>query len=206
MDEPSSQKLKIKIGNAEFEAEGPTELLKDQFERFMTVVERIGDRPAVATGQGALSAPSPVVSGTGTVTPGPASLAVSGTTPASNPGSGNGADGSSAPIGEDLLIRMFRRDADAISLLALPNGDDGGADALVLLLYGYQRLMSRSAVNGYTLIRAAKQSGVNIPRVDTVMAKRKDYVLAAGAKRGRVYSLNNRGVAYAEGVLRRTLE
>jgi hypothetical protein len=35
---------------------------------------------------------------------------------------------------------------------------------------------------------------------------RGEYVLAAGSKRGRVYSLNNRGTTYAEGVLRRTLE
>jgi hypothetical protein len=63
--------------------------------------------------------------------------------------------------------------------------------------------LNRTAVNGYTLIRAAKQSGVVIPRVDTSLAKRTDFVLAAGAKRGRMYSLNNPGVVYAEELLRK---
>lgn len=191
MDELGSQKIKIKIGGAEFEAEGPTGLLKEQFERFMSVVEKIGG-PSVV-GQGALVAPAPLVNGTGVVTP------------AANPANPP-ADPAATPVGDDLIARLFRRDGDGVSLLALPRTDEVAADALVALLYGYQRLANRSAVTGVSLMKAAKQSGVNIPRVDTVIAKRDEYVLAAGTRRGKVYSLNNRGVQYAEGVLRRTLE
>lgn len=197
MDSPGSQKIKIKIGNAEFEAEGPTDLLRDQFDRFMAVVEKIGSSPAQA-----VAAPAAVL------VPATPSSSSNPPAPAANAtnGGGNGAEPPAAPVGEDLLSRLFKRDGDGVSLLALPRTDDAAADALVALLYGYQRIANRGAVTGLALMRAARQSGVSIPRVDTVIAKREEYVLAAGSRRGRVYSLNNRGMQYAEGVLRRTLE
>jgi hypothetical protein len=190
------KKVRIKAGNFEFEAEGAIDDYRESLAQFVALVEKVGDRLA-APASGGATAP-----GTNqTITPGTGAINLGGEPPTVEI-----VPPASAGIGEDTIARLFRRDGDGISLLALPKGDDGGADAVIALLYGFNRLLNRSAVTGVTLMKAAKQSGVNIPRVDTTMAKREDYVLAAGARRGRVYSLNNRGVQYAESVLRRTLE
>ncbi|MCP5328910.1 MAG: hypothetical protein H7A18_10415 [Sinobacteraceae bacterium] len=207
----SVQKLKIKIGGAEFDGEGPSVLLEKQLERFLGLVEKLGPGAvAVASALQAHQAPGAsaphAVAAPGARGSQPAvaaeqpseAVVVTVPPPSTTPGG--------TFITEDMLNRVFRRDADAVSLLALPRTDDGGADALVLLVYGFQKLLNRTAVTGYALIRAARQSGVNLPRVDLPLNKRSEYVLAAGNNRGRVYSLNNRGVAYAEGVLRKTLE
>lgn len=183
------QRVKIKIGNAEFEAEGNPDDVQRQYEAFMEVVGKSGAQLA------------PVVS--------PAPLAFSPPASAMGAGAATGTvrfEGIPSGVDDDLLARVFRRDGDALSLLALPTTDEAKADTLIALLYGFQRLLGRSNTNGYVLIRAARQSGVDIPRVDTTIAKRSEFVLAAGAKRGRVYSLNNRGMAYAEDLLRRMVE
>jgi hypothetical protein len=185
----TTQRIKIRIGDAEFEAEGPVALVKEQFEAFMAVVKE----HAIPRAKNIESSPD-----TGTIG------AVGGLAVLASGVAGAPATLSEAtPITDELLTRVYRRDGDGISLLGLPRTDQPSADALVALLYGYRRLLNRTAVNGYTLIRAAKQSGVVIPRVDTSLAKRTDFVLAAGAKRGRMYSLNNPGVVYAEELLRK---
>jgi hypothetical protein len=201
---PSSapKKVRIRAGNFEFEAEGNIEDYRESLAQFVGLVEKLG----VAAAAPAASAPQ----NAGTVTPSPAPMTPppdsQDVIPPNPPPSPSPPPAAGTSIGEDVIGRLYRRDGDGISLLALPPGDDGGADAIIALLYGFNRLLNRSAVTGVALMRAAKQSGVNIPRVDTTMAKRQDYVLVAGAHRGRVYSLNNRGMQYAESVLRRTLE
>ena len=189
-DDQAKQRIKMRIGDAEFEAEGPVALVKEQFDAFMAAVKEIA---AASEKIGKIIATVPAA-----VT---ATSALAGA--ASSVSNMIGTLSEPAPITDELLARVYRRDGDGVSLLGLPRTDEPNADALVALLYGYRRLLNRTAVSGYMLIRAAKQSGVAIPRVDTTLAKRSEYVLAAGSKRGRVYSLNNPGVIFAEELLRK---
>ena len=74
---------------------------------------------------------------------------------------------------------------------------------MLMLLYGYTKLGTEQSVTGTTLMKAAKLSGVSIGRIDRVMdGKNKEYVLAAGAKKGRRYSLNNPGITKTEQLMR----
>lgn len=105
-------------------------------------------------------------------------------------------------VSRTILDRVFRQ-GETLSLAALPHGDNAKADALLALLYGYLKLSEQQTVTGTSLMKSAKVSGVTIERVDrTISAYQPDFVLAAGAKKARRYSLNNRGLAKAEEVIR----
>jgi hypothetical protein len=176
-------KMKIKIGDSEFEAEGPAEKVKEQFDRFMDVVVAVKNAPPAEPQK-------PIV-----ITPSAGSLGIDGVAPSVQ-----------ATVDEELLNRVFQRGADSVSLLALPRTESSEADALVALLYGFSRLMSKNQVSSIRLMQAARQSGVNLVRLDSILNSRTDLVLAAGVRRGRKYSLNNRGLAYAEDLVRRMVE
>lgn len=166
----TTHRIKVKIGPAEFEAEGDPELVKQQFAEFMAAVSAIPqaqpDKPP-------------------------------GLPPRNDPGA--------SLISKDIFDRVFRRD-DGISLLAMPRTDNAEADALIVLLYGFLKLENQRAITGVALMSAAKQSGINVDRIDRTINARPDLIQAAGNKRGRRYSLNNRGIAEAERLLREMVE
>jgi hypothetical protein len=186
-----TQKIKIRFGQFEFEAEGPTELVQAQYDRFMAAVESAAAKPV-----------EPVpriinrVMGDGVSVEDSNSATVTAA----------GGEAASGAVTDAMINRVFRRDGDTLSLLALPQGEDGAPDALMLLLYGHQKINNKNSISGYVLLKGARQSGINLERVDDPLAKRREFVLAAGVRRGRTYSLNNRGVTQAEAILRRTLE
>lgn len=66
---------------------------------------------------------------------------------------------------------------------------------------GYGKLKGEHKITGVTLMKAARQSGVKVSRVDRYMEMKKDYVLSGGAKRGRRYSLNNKDTRYVEDMI-----
>ena len=172
----------MRIGEHELETEGPADVVQEQIKIFKEMVA-----------QASIIAPNPsTLSGTGLVTQPPPSPLLT----------------SAAPIGisEDVLNRVFRRDNDGVSLLGLPRSDDADADALVALLYGYNRLQNRPNVTGVALMQAARQSGVTLLRADKALHRKADLIMAAGSRRGRRYSLNNRGTIYAEDLVRRMVE
>jgi hypothetical protein len=103
--------------------------------------------------------------------------------------------------GNEQVNRLFEDRDGLISLRALPRGANAEAESLLLLLYGYKTIKGTNNVTGVTLMKAAKQSGVNIDRVDRTMGLNTEYVLKAGLRRGVKYSLNNRGVIKAEEVM-----
>src|SRR5438874_459406 len=97
MDE--SYKLRVKVGVSEFEAEGPADIVKQQFSDFLAAVASVSAMPAAAVLSG--SAPLLTISGTGTA---------AGTSIAS---------GVSAPDRNELR-RIFSENDAVISLTALP--------------------------------------------------------------------------------------
>jgi hypothetical protein len=190
MTDPQSERLKIKLGNAEFEAEGSPASVKERFEQFLALIEK---QPAAAPHNT-------------TITPDTGPLVTDSVPPTVQATAATLSGDGIVTVSEDVLSRVFRRDDDVVSLLALPKGDSPDADALIALLYAFQRLLNKSHVTGVTLMTAARQSGVSIPRIDTVLKSKADLVMAAGARRGRRYSLNNRGNVYAETLVRRMIE
>lgn len=179
-----TNRIKIKIGDAEFEAEGQTEIVQAQFDSFMKVVA--GRATTAPAAQAPVSDPS--------ATSAAANTATTAATAASEPS-------------PDVLSRVFR-DTDALSLAALPHsGENPSADAMLALLYGYLRLRNENAVTGTSLMKSAKISGIPIDRVDRLMdVHQPDFVLVAGVKKARRYQLNNRGIARAAQIINAIIE
>lgn len=185
MEAEPIQRLRIKIGEAEFEAEGPSDVIREQYEQFLTALRSAP--PAAASN----SSPS---NGSGLGLPASPALQTDAVPP--NP----------SGLPDDVLSRVFRKDGEYISLLALPRGDRQDQDALIALLYGFSRLTSEQNVTGVRLMQSARQSGVNLSRIDRALDSEGEYIMQAGARRGRRYGLNNRGKRYAEDVIRALIE
>ena len=79
------------------------------------------------------------------------------------------------------------------------------SDALLLLLYGYAQLRNQDQVLGTQLLRAAKQSGLNLERVDRALSKHESLLLKGGARKGTKYSLNNQGRTRAVEIMKAML-
>ena len=163
-------RIHIKLGDYEFEAQGPTDIVNQQFEAFQEMVKDLGK---------ALKPPD---------------------TPKNN--QDNEAE---QPIDSKVHSMIFHESGDLLSLTATPETDNPQADALLLLIYGYCKLKNEPKITGVTLMKAAKQSGVFINRVDRYMDIKKEFILTGGAKRGKRYSLNNKGTKYVEDMIKKML-
>lgn len=158
-----TNRIHIKLGDYEFEAQGPADIVNQQFEAFQEMVNRLGKVPE----------------------------------PPDIPKTEQENESEQA-IDNDVYSRIFHESGDLLSLTATPKTDDSEADALLLLVYGYYKLKNEPKITGVTLMKAAKQSGVYINRVDRYMDTKKEFILTGGAKRGKRYSLNNKGIQYVE--------
>jgi hypothetical protein len=186
METPNA-KIRVKVGTNELELEGPPDVINQQYKDFLAAIAGstapASSPPSAAVTPLALPAPEQPV-----------------TPPA--------AENSSLPPRETIR-RVFAEKDAVISLLALPQGDNASADALLLLLYGYQLLRASDyPVTGVRLMQAAKQSGLHqVDRIDRVMAPYEGiFVLAAGARRGKKYQLNNPGMQKAQAIIKEILE
>lgn len=175
-----SHRIKVRLGDAEFDAEGKPEDVKAQYEAFLALVALA---PKVAPPPPAAAQPVLPV-----------------------PGQPNQSE---QGIPAEVMDRVFRR-GDTLSLAALPSGENGSQDAMIALLYGYLKIQSESTVTGTSLMKSAKISGIDLgksDRVDRVVAGLiPDYILAAGVKKAKRYQLNNRGLARAEAVIKAILQ
>jgi hypothetical protein len=164
-------RLKVRLGSHEFEAEGTEEVVKDQFALFLTAAQ-----------SATVNVPE---------------------TPSAHSSKSEGAStlGEADDI-ERLWNRAFKRKEDQLSLHGLPETKSQNADSLVLLIYGYHELLKQDSVQSTTLMDAAKQSGLRIDRIDrNIPTAYNQYVIRGGNGKGSRYSLNNRGLAYAQSLL-----
>lgn len=83
----------------------------------------------------------------------------------------------------------------------LPKGQQKLADGLLLLLYGFRKLKQQEMVLSLDLMKAARQSGIQLPRLDRTLAKHKELVVEGGAGKGKRYGLNNLGITRAEEIM-----
>lgn len=168
-----THKLRIKIGDAEFEAEGSQESIKLQYDAFLAA---LAAAPKAA----------------------PAS--------ARSTSSSHSSTDTAAGANQDqdqLVAKAYNGDADKdlVSLKYLPKGETREADALLLLIYGYSKLKGAEAVLGTQLLRAARQSGLTLDRVDRHIVKHDAFLMKGGARKGMKYSLNNQGFVKAAELL-----
>ena len=179
-------KIKVRIGNAEFEATGTEASVQRQFEIFMGKIPEARGSGSVPPPKGISGEPS----GSGV------------------PEGGDGqerADEPPTPVDRDILSRAFVQDSKGIvSLKALPpDGQDKAGDALLLILYGFLKVKNQTEVFVTQMATSARQSGVTVDRIDRTISGKSSYFLKAGSRRGGKYQLNNQGIQYAESMLGR---
>lgn len=171
-------RVRFKVGNIEFEAEGEADLVHQQF---LQTIQALKGLPVAQIVQVDAEA-----AGTAVQLP--------------PDGEGGTKNGSTL---DDLVSRVLQIDgAGLVSLRLLPQTDKPEADALLLLLYGYQRLANIQPVLAIQLSKSARQSGLQLERIDRDIMKHKSLIGVGGAAKGRRYSLNNQGLRRAEEILR----
>ncbi|MCI0420680.1 MAG: hypothetical protein L0312_15880 [Acidobacteria bacterium] len=176
MTAATAYKVHVKLGQAEFSAEGPEETVKAQLASFLGLAAAQPIPPHQINGNGHSN------------------------------GNGNGAHsappGESAHTDVDptVVARLFKEDRNgAISLRTLPKTEQRNADALLLLLWGHLVRKEQVEVRAKELIAGMRQSGVpNLTRVDEILVKYDMYVTSGGVRRGKWYSLTNPGIECAE--------
>lgn len=172
----SSYRLKVSIGNDHFCGQGPQDVVREDYERFLARAGKSGPTEDAA-----------------------------GSDPAAN-GNGHKQSEDRNPI-EAAWDRAYKRKDNSISLHVLPQGKSANADAIVLLLYGYQTLLGQESVKTTDLMEAAKVSGLRIDRIERRLpASHKALIIRGGNGKGTRYSLNNRGLAQAQSLLDRMFE
>ena len=101
-----------------------------------------------------------------------------------------------------IMERAYSQDRGVVSLRMIPQTKNREADALLLVLYGYLALKNDHDVYGTKLMKAARQSGLSIDRIDRVISVHKGLYIRGGARRGARYALNNQGQAKARQILK----
>lgn len=176
----ATYKLHIKIGNAEFSAEGPQEVVQQQFEAFKALLERA---PVTRTGQG-------LGSGKGT-------MGQEGT-PEGGPDLGDL---------QNLFKVEDKNGRTLLTLRFLPQ-EDRAPDSMLLLLLGYKRL-GMDEVPVTVLKECMDRSGASVSRVDrTAFAPLERANLAKRSGKGKAsqYWLTNPGITRAEEIAGKMLE
>lgn len=164
-------KLQVKLGAAEFTAEGPEKSVKEQFALFLELVR--ASPPAVSIAPSSANGSHPV-----------------GQTPTTMP---------FPEAGMANLNRVFARDeSGGVSLRILPRTERRESDALMLLLYGFRKLGNQEDVGSGALMAAVRQSGLQLERVDHAIFIYRSLITEGGYRRGKRYGLNNQGVNHAE--------
>lgn len=174
--EPKTHRIKIKLGNAEFEAEGSPELVKKQYADFMAAVANL-----------------------------PKAASETPAEPNSNEAKPDGNDAISSRLPKAIVDRVFRWD-DPLSLMDTPKTDNAEADALLVLVYGHTELRGKPDVTGAALVKSASKTGLNVDRISRTLDARRDFVRSSGVKKGTRYSLNNRGITEAERLIKTMVE
>lgn len=166
-------KIKVKFGDMEFEAEGDQSVVEEQFRIFMeTVSAGVSPAPKHTTQNEIYVRDN--ISDTDHV----------------------------GGVNKALIERTFLDKGGVVSLKVLPQKSKSrSSDSLMLLLYGYYLLHEDDNVLATQLMKAARQSGLPIDRIDRFLTTQKDFVGRGGSRRSTRYSLNNRGLTKAKELL-----
>lgn len=170
------RRLKMKVGEAAFEADVPADKVQSMYAQFLDMLERRSQSANRLVNPGAEPDQQEF-----------------------DPVPTHHAGISELPPEQTVLSRIFDlRDDEIVTLKLLPNGPDGTADAMLLLLYGYRRLKKQDHVLATELFRAAELSGVFLRRPAKEPVRNSRFVIRGGQRKGSHYSLNGAGVAMAK--------
>lgn len=105
-----------------------------------------------------------------------------------------------AGVGDDLLQRAFLKEGDIVSLRHMPPTDrpNRNADAAILILYGYKKLLSQDDVIVTKLNESLRRSGITMERLDRFITANMSFYRKGGQRSGGRYALNNQGELQAE--------
>jgi hypothetical protein len=164
-----SYRLKTKIGDNEFDAEGDPETVNAQFQAFKELVAM------------ALAAPPPVT------------VAAPVSPPMAAPATPPRLDLSAV---DAQLPKIMKVDDRIVSLTVRAKDVD---DAVLLLLYGQRILRETDGIGGFEVVGGLATTGQRVDRVDRVLdrAARDGYAIIIGERRARRYRLTNTGLTKA---------
>lgn len=165
-------RLKLKIGQHEFEAEGDPQVVHEQFQAFRELIAAMGNQ---------------------TPAPPPVTLATS--SPAAETPSSP-----ATPEGRVEIVqfdKIMREDGRIVSLTIRPPNADV---AVLLLLYGQKMMRSNDSVSGAEIMDGLTATGgLSVQRVDKLIEKlgRQGDVIIFGEHRAKRYRLTNAGLSKA---------
>lgn len=174
-------RLKAKLGDDEFDLEGPAEFVREQYRDWQELVKM---KMTAMASMAAPTASAPPRQGAATevVDDGQAFA------PANKP------DANSI---DSALTKVMRVEHRTVSLTArLSNVQD----AILVMLYGQKVLRSNESVTGAELLSGlAATGGFPVPRLDRVLDKLAESgeIMSFGERRGKKYRLTNTGMAKA---------
>jgi hypothetical protein len=175
------RRVRLKLGDAEFEADVPEGSVQPMYDQFLCTLERRNRAP-------------------------PRRLSASGHTALNVAYAADQFGSLPEMVDRGLLRRLFDlREDGVVTLKVLPKGVERGAEALLLILYGYRCLKNEDGVLATQLHRAAEQSGVPIRWPAYELATYDRFVNRIGQRKGSAYSLNDQGVAMAHEITTRIL-
>jgi hypothetical protein len=181
----TKHRMDVKLADHSFTVEGSEEKCDAQYERFLATIITLAN----IAGQQVQSSPKRLASD------GPTKLTA-------DPDHVDDGD-----VIERQWERAFKRKDSRLSLITLPSTSNQRADAIILLLYGFQTLFDQDAVSCIDLMDAAKQSGLRIDRVDrNLPTSYKQFYNRGGTGKGMRYSLNNVGLRRAQEILEQMYE
>jgi len=109
-------------------------------------------------------------------------------------------------LDESLLQAVFKADQEHgwVSLKVLPPAESSNraADAAVILMYGFHKVLGQSEAPVTKLIGGLRESGISIDRFDRIIAAHSSLILKGGQKIGAKYRLNNQGLIQAAAMIR----
>lgn len=188
---PERNKLRLKLGDAEFEAEGTSFVVNQQLEAFLQALSSLPR--ASSSGSSPLKGVDELHE---------REAADSRDVATDDPDHSQAGPAKPSPA----LSRFYSTSRDVISLRHLPQTKDRDADALLMILYGYSKLKDQHDVLAIHLMRAARQSGVvNLDRLDRTMLKCKPLILRGGSRKGTTYALNTQGERHVEALFQSML-
>ncbi len=184
------RRLKMKIGEAEFEADVPENEVQPMYHQFLSMLERRNQAAVPLSTTGAKADQRPAIEATIRAGSSMQSLSV---------------QALGETVDDTLLARIFDlHENGAVTLKVLPpTGPDTDADAMLLLLYGYHRLKNEDYVLATQLFRAAAQSGITLRRSVNEYMRNSRFVIRGGQRKGSHYTLSSHGLAMAKEITAR---
>jgi len=164
-----SYKIHVRLGQDEFNGEGPVETVKAAYDQFLVVLANRLKEP-LRNGNG--HPPEPP---TGEREP------------------------TVGKIDDALSQIFKLDGSGIVSLNGLPTGQNRDADAALLVMLGFNKLRSINDVPVTKLIKGLTQSGITVERFDRIIGPYVgSFVIKGGQRIGAHYRLNNLGLQKAE--------